>query len=90
MQKTINQKILFNFNDTKNIKIGKDVHLSAKPEMDWATESILVAAEETIGVIPFGTHICCINNQYYKFEQIPYGEEGADTINIKCVDKEFI
>ena len=70
--------ILFTFNDTKKIRIGNNVHL----QKEWAVESILVAAEETIGLIPFGIHVCCINDQYYMFKQSPFQEEGAKTTNI--------
>lgn len=79
MTKQQNNEILFTFNDTEKIKIGKNVHLQGK----WKVESILVAAEETIKVIPFGTHICCINNQYYQFTQKPYKEGGATTVKIR-------
>ena len=91
MKTKAKQEILFTFNDTDKIIIGKDVHLAGNSDgVDWVTENILVAAEETIGTIPFGKHVCCINGQYYSFEEVPYGEEGAETINIKCVDNQFI
>ena len=58
----IEQELLFNFNDTDKIKIGKNLHMTEYPE-----ECVLIAAEQTNTLIPFGINYCKINNQIYRF-----------------------
>lgn len=74
-------EILFEFNDSKNIKLGKNLHIPemdvhyspecGKLDIDWSVESMMISVEMAIkqGVdidFEYGkTFNCKINGQYY-------------------------
>lgn len=92
----IHGKLLFEFNDTRKIKLGKDLHIprirfneSWSCDINWSVESILVGMEESGGASSFmrsGVYYCKINGQTYSFRYQRHKCGGASIKNIKFLE----